>query len=147
MAVDYDDRVMVAEHLGRRSRMERVAEWVFFLGSAVYCFATAAAYLPPLGRIPAQLEVIDDIMPGEVWAWGWVVCAVLLVVALRWAWARRAAATLFAAMLLSLTASYFVEQISTDSARAWVSMKNYLFTWVVCQVAAYFVVVRRSGNA
>lgn len=136
--MDPADRRLIARHATRGRRIDRMVGRGFYISSAAFSFTTAAAYLPPLGHLPRQLEIIGEIMPPDLWVILWVIAGVLLIIAM---WSRRVgrvAIPLFAALMASMAGAYFVEQVAEDEVRAWVSMKNYAYLWVTCLVAAYF---------
>lgn len=145
------DMEIVAKAASRGARADSFVGLMFYALSALFCLVTGAAYIPPIGTLPDQLEVIDSIMPIQVWAWGWVALSVLLIVAIFSHRVQRVAIPLFAAMLATLAASYLVENLSEDVSRAWVSVKNYAYMWLSMITSMYFiarlVIPDRLGDA
>lgn len=135
--MDQADKELIARHTTKGRRGDKWAIRLFYIVSAAFCLGTAAAYLPPVGQIPHQLDVIGYVMPVTVWAWLWVIVAVALVIS---AWSQKAAkiaVPLFAALLASLAASFLTEQFAEDVTRAWVSAKNYVYLWALMMIGAY----------
>ena len=124
---DPQERSLVARVAMNGKRRERSLIRLWHFAASAFCAATGAAYLPPIGRIPPQLEIIDNIMPLWLWPILWLVASALMLAGAYSCKARRACFPFFAGLLALLTASYFAEQMDEGISRAWVSAKNYLF--------------------
>lgn len=112
------------------------------LGWAVWCTATAAAYVR---NVPPQLAAVDGVLSSPVWVL-WAGAAVLLVLGSMVTsaaparvqdvarWLRVTGMTITCATLIIWTVAFFV-----DEPRGWVTGKNYALLAIMAAVTTWTI--------
>ncbi|WP_157108910.1 hypothetical protein [Corynebacterium aquilae] len=116
--------------------MRTVVSRIAYAVLIVWCAVTGLAYIPPLGRLPDQLDVVNRMLSEWGFGGAWLLAAGLLIAG-QWCYRpRQIGLALAMGLTLMLAGGYAVAWIGEDQARAWVSLKNYVMLATLILVLA-----------
>ena len=113
---------------------------------AAWAWLTALAYLD--GPEISHLQPIVDIVAEHWWSWLWGAAAAMLTLGLTpWrgsGWARVAGLAVIAGLCTAWAASFALMWLEGETARGWVSAKNYALQASLAMGSAWWVSVKGS---
>lgn len=109
---------------------------------AAWAWASALAYV---GRVPAQLDPVVELIPAPAVAWVWAAAAGLLSLGaltpagcaggLAGRWARGAGLAVITGLLAAWAVTYAWDAVA-DGSRMWVAAKNYAVLTVLAMLTS-----------